>query len=174
MRFSRLCSWLLIGSAFAIAMNGCGGTATLVDPTAVEQARQLKQASPAPVVTPPTPTPPPPAKVDARLQVSVKNVKKATLGLGKITATIEVANPSPVTLTGTVKVTFLKKGQATDKIQNRPISLPPNGKQDLTFTESTWFLDNAQADIEMENGGYDPHGGAGRPAGSSYSAPGTY
>lgn len=163
MRVAQICSLALVAGMLVLA--GCGGTATLVDPTVQDPAKQLKNATPKPVVVAPTPTPTPAPQVNARLTVTVKEIDKATLGLGKLKATLEIVNPSPILLTGTLKITFMKKGQATEDVQTRTVSVPPQQTQTLSVTSTSWFMDNVQAVIEMENGGYDPHGG---------QQPGTY
>lgn len=164
MRVARYMSLLLIGGMLAVA--GCGGTATLVDPTAGDQAKQLKTATPTPVVASPTPTPTPTPQINAQLVVTVKDVDKATLGLGKLKATIEISNPSPILLSGNLKITFMKKGQPTEDVQTKAVSVPPQQKQTLNVTSSSWFMDNVQAVIEMNNGGFDPHGTSGQYSGS--------
>ncbi|HEY9856651.1 MAG TPA: hypothetical protein V6D05_12990 [Stenomitos sp.] len=156
MRVARYLSLLLIGGMLAVA--GCGGTATLVDPTANDQAKQLKTATPTPVIVMPTPTPTPTPVVNAQLIVTVKDVDKATLGLGKLKATLEIKNPSTILLTGTLKITFTKKGQPTEDVQTKTVSVPPLQTQTLNVTSSNWFEDNVQAVIDQANGGYDPHG----------------
>lgn len=156
MRVARYLSLLLIGGMLAVA--GCGGTATLVDPTLNDQAKQLKTATPAPVVVTPTPMPTPAPQINARLMVTVKDVDKATLGLGKLKATLEITNPSPILLTGTLKLTFMKKGQPSSDVQTKTVSVPPQQTQTLAVTSTAWFMDNVQAEIEMSNGGFDPHG----------------
>lgn len=155
MRFSQSCSFWLSGLAIAIAMTGCGGSATLVDPHAVETAAQLKVQSPAPVVVAATPTPAPQPLVNATLRATV-SYKKATLGfIGNNTATVEVTNPSPISLNGTVKVSFTKKGQVMGTPQSKDVTVAPNGNQTLTFTDSGNFLDNAQVEVLTTNGGID-------------------
>lgn len=172
MRVSRIGSLLFIGSALAVAMSGCGGTATLVDPSAITPASQMKNSTPQPVVVASTPMPVATPQVMAQLQVSLKTFKKAFLGMGKSTATVEVSNPSNASLTGTIKVTFTKKGTASGTPQTQTVTVMPHGVQDMTFTASTWFLDNAQAELDFD--GYGAIGsGASRPGGS-YSYPGTY
>lgn len=157
MRVSQLCSLALIAGMLVLA--GCGGTATLVDPALQEQAKQLKNATPTPVVVAPTPTPTPAPPVNAKLTVTVKEIDKATLGLGKLKATLEITNPSSILLSGNLKITFMKKGQPTEDVQTKTVSVPPQQTQTLNVTSTMWFMDNVQAVLEMENGGYDPHGG---------------
>lgn len=164
MRVARYLSLLLIGGMLVVA--GCGGTATLVDPTAVEQAKQLKNATPVPVVVTPTPMPTQAPIVNAQLSVTVKDIDKATLGLGKFKATLEIKNPSSILLTGTLKITFMKKGQPTEDVQTKTISVPPLQTQVMNVTSTAWFMDNVQAVIEMNNGGFDPHGTPGQQAGT--------
>jgi glucose/arabinose dehydrogenase len=170
---------MLVAIALIVAMAGCGGTATLVDPSVVNQSSKLKTSTPTPVIAQATPTPPPPKPVNAQLLASVANVKKALLGLGKCTATITVSNPSPITLTGTVQVTFTKKGvAASEQPQTKSVTLAPNAQQNLTFTSTSWFLDGATVSVQADNGGFDPHGGSssgyGGTVGGGYSSPGTY
>lgn len=156
MRLTQSCSFWLSGLAIAIAMTGCGGSATLVDPQAVEQAAQLKVQSPAPVVVAATPTPTPQPLVNATLKATVTNFKKATLGfIGNYTATVEVTNASPISLNGTVKVSFTKKGSVVGTPQTKDVTVAPNGSQTLTFTDSGNFLDNAQVEVVTTNGGID-------------------
>lgn len=164
MRVARYLSLLLIGGMLVVA--GCGGTATLVDPTAADPAKQLKTATPAPVVVAPTPAPTPTPQINAKLNVLVKEVDKATLGLGKLKTTIEISNPSPILLTGTLKVTFMKKGQPTDDVITQTVSVAPQQTQTLNLSSTSWFMDNVQAVIEMSNGGYDPHGNPGQQTGT--------
>lgn len=160
MRVSRFGSYILVAGALALAIAGCGGTATLVDPGAADEARQLK-ASAAPVVVAATPTPAPtPTPVMAKLQATLTTFDRPLLGLGKSTATFEITNPSNVSLTGTLKVTFLKKGETTsDRLHTQSITVGPNGKQTVSIVETTWLVSSATAEIEMANGGYDPYGG---------------
>lgn len=148
MRMSRICSLLMVASALAFAVNGCGGSATLVDPTAASPSSKLRaSASPGPVVVAATPAPTPAPTADAFLVATVTNVKKPTLGLGKLVATVEVSNPSTVALTGTVKVTFINNDQASGEPQTRNVTVQPKAKETLTFTATSWFLDSAQAEI---------------------------
>lgn len=164
MRVARYLSLLLIGGMLVVA--GCGGTATLVDPTASDQAKQLKNSTPAPVVMAPTPAPTVAPVVNAQLNVTVKDVDKATLGLGKLKATLEIKNPSSILLTGTLTITFMKKGQPTEDVQTKTISVPPMQTQTMNVTSTSWFMDNVQAVVEMSNGGYDPHGTPGQQTGT--------
>lgn len=165
MRISRSCSFWLSGLAIAIAMTGCGGSATLVDPHAVEEAAQLKVA--APVVLAATPTPTPKPLVDATLKASVSSFKKATLGfIGDCKATVEVTNASPITLNGTVKVSFTKKGTVAGVAPTQDVTVAPNGHQTLTFVYNGYFLDNAQVEIVTNNGGID--GGSPNRSGGVY------
>lgn len=141
-----------------LVIAGCGGTAALVDPQAVDQASQLKVAPTPVVVATPAPTPAPAQVVMAQLAVSLTSFKQTLLGFGKATAVVDVSNPSSVLLTGTVKLTFIKNGQPSGTPQTQPVTLSAGARQSLTFTSSTMFLDDAQPEIETANGGYDPHG----------------
>ncbi|HEY9899184.1 MAG TPA: hypothetical protein V6D00_08390 [Pantanalinema sp.] len=152
MRMSRICSLLMVASALAFAVNGCGGSATLIDPTSAGDSSKLRTTgTPAPVVVAATPAPSPTPVADAFLVASVTNVKKATLGLGKLVATVEVSNPSTVALTGTVKVSFINNEKPSGEPQTRTVTIQPKGREVLTFTGTSWFLDNAQAEVTTLN-----------------------
>lgn len=164
MRLAQFTSLALIAGMLVLA--GCGGTATYVDPTANDTAKQLKTATPAPVVVTQTPAPTPTPQINAQLSVRVKEVDKATLGLGKLKATLEITNPSPILLSGNLTITFLKKGVPSKDVQTKTVSVPPMQTQTVNVTSSLWFMDNVQAVIETSNGGYDPHGAAGQLTGT--------
>ncbi|MBO9539935.1 hypothetical protein J7643_05000 [bacterium] len=157
MRISRICSLLMVASALAFAVNGCGGGATLIDPEAVNSSKQLRTTDPtAPVVVAATPAPTPAPVSDAFLTATVTNIKKPTLGLGKLAATVEVTNPSNIALTGTVKVVFINNQQPSGEPQSRTVTVQPKGKETITFTGTSWFLDSAQAEVTTQrtSGGY--------------------
>ncbi|MNY39651.1 hypothetical protein D3C86_1743450 [compost metagenome] len=103
-----------------------------------------------------TPAPTPAPVADAFLTATVTNIKKPTLGLGKLAATVEVSNPSTVALTGTVKVVFINNQQPSGEPQSRTVTIQPKGKETITFTGTSWFLDSAQAEVTTlrTSGGY--------------------
>lgn len=148
MRMSRICSLLMVASALAFAVNGCGGSATLVDPASASDSSKLRTTgNPAPVVVAATPTPTQSPVADAFLVAKITNVKKPTMGLGKLVATVEVSNPSTVALTGTVKVSFINNEQPSGEPQTRSVTIQPRGRETFTFTGISWFLDSAQAEV---------------------------
>lgn len=103
-----------------------------------------------------SPTPPPPA-VDpglanqAVLSAYVKEVKElGFMGLGKITAKVEITNPSARTRSGVLRVQFLDGGNPTANVQTRRVTLQPGEIVVLSFTASAWRLDDADATIEND------------------------
>lgn len=155
MRHFHLTSLSLV--LFALVMAGCGGTAQLVDPQAVESAKQLKMSPSPVVVATPTPAPSVAPVVNAKLAASLTSFKKS-LGMGKATAVVDVSNPSQISLTGTVTVSFINNGAPVGTPETRQVTLSAGARQSFTFTNSTWFLDDAKVEVETSNGGYDPHG----------------
>ncbi len=160
MGYGKMVPWLAVASALVVMASGCGGSANLV-PVGGVNSQTSKNVTPssAPIVVQPSPYMPnqnlPTPGVAAQLQAT-KTVKNGIFG--KITVTVEVSNPSNFPLTGEVKVTFTDGGKATDKIQNKTVTVQPMGKETLTFEDPSWALDDATVEVKTQNGGYDPHG----------------
>lgn len=161
MRKARNGSLLLVGMAMTIAMTGCGGVATTVDPSVVQTASQLNVPTSNSVVSMavPTPAPTPMPRIDATLTATISNFQKAFLGLGKSTATVQITNSSPIALIGTLTVSFTDSGTVKGAPQTQSVTVPPFSSQTQAFSDSSWFLDGATASIVTLNGGVD--GGSG-------------
>lgn len=106
-------------------------------------------ASPAPVL------PAAPVGLTAHvMEVSESNV----LGLGTISARVEVANPTDQPLSGVVRVLFTDQGDPTANAQSRRVTLGPRQVKALVFTAKAWRLDGAEATVETDAGA--PVGGS--------------
>ncbi|MEB3329878.1 MAG: hypothetical protein VKQ33_11660 [Candidatus Sericytochromatia bacterium] len=96
----------------------------------------------------PTPPPAPPTTLSAWV-VEVKEPGfLARLRGARITARVEVENPSGRTLAGRVRVRFLDDGNPTGVLQTRRVTLAPGETQVLTFTVEAGRLDDAEASVE--------------------------
>ena len=162
---TRLSNWTcslapLIASCFVV--SGCGGSGVLVASPAASGNRAIPATSstPLPRAIAPVASPPPAVvtpRVEARLVATLKTLQKATLGMGKSTAEVEVSNPTPILLNGTVKISFAATGRSEPKVQTRTVSLAPQGRETISFIETSWFVKDAQVEIVTQNGGLDPH-----------------
>lgn len=87
----------------------------------------------------------------AVLSAYVKEVKElGFMGLGKITAKVEITNPSARSRSGVLRVQFLDGGNPTANVQTRRVTLQPGEIVVLSFTASAWRLDDADATIEND------------------------
>lgn len=171
----KMVPWLAVASALMLMATGCGGSANLVPVDGVgPQSSMNITPSSTPIVVDPSPyipnqnLPVNPGAGAHQLQVS-KSVKNGTfLGLGAIVVTVEVSNPTNFPLTGEVKVVFTDGGRPTDKMQSRTVTVPPMGKETLTFEDPASRLDDANVEVITQNAGYDPHGGMGGQNGYPY------
>ncbi|MDB5099948.1 MAG: hypothetical protein JWM80_4369 [Cyanobacteria bacterium RYN_339] len=85
------------------------------------------------------------------LNAYVKDVKKnGLLGLGGLTARVEVTNPTNRTLSGRLSVTFTAGGHESGNMQARKITLRPLESQVLTFTANGITLNGAEASISTD------------------------
>lgn len=70
-------------------------------------------------------------------------------GMGKFKATVEVSNPTGVTKTGTLVVTFTNKGEAVEGSPIRQeLTLEAGEKQTFDFEDKHWKTDGVEAEIE--------------------------
>lgn len=110
-------------------------------------------SSPSPSPSPSgSPTPPPPTLDDRPvLSATMVEVKESgLLGMGKITAKVEVENPGNITLSGKLRVMFTDHGDPTANAYVRKVTLHPKEKQTLTFTANAWRLDDAECSIDTD------------------------
>ena len=157
--------WFVATAGLVVLTAGCGGSGVLVTPSSTPAIRSTATPLPRTVVPSPSPSPVPALtapRVEARLQATLKTLQKATLGMGKATAEVEVMNPAPITLQGTIKVSFVATGRSEAKVQTRTITVPAQGRETVSFVETAWFVKEATVEVTTLNGGLDPH------------APGTY
>jgi|GEM_PF-6603731 len=162
--FALRAGWFVATAAMVTLAAGCGGSGVLVSASTAPALRSTTVATPMPRTVMPSPAPTPATSLPravAKLSASLVSLQKATLGMGKATAQVEVTNPAPIALQGTVKVTFSATGR-DPKIQTRSVTIPASGRETLSFVETAWFVKDATVEIETSNGGLDPH------------APGTY
>ncbi|MNK80820.1 hypothetical protein D3C87_1005500 [compost metagenome] len=158
----KMVPWLAVASALVVMANGCGGSANLVPVGGTNnQAKNITPSS-APIVVQPSPYVPnqnlPNTGTANQLQVT-KTVKNGSfLGIGKITVTVQVKNPTAYALSGEVKVTFTDGGKVTEKVQSKPVTVQAMGTETLTFEDPSSALDDANVEVITPNAGYDPHG----------------
>lgn len=170
----KMVPWLAVVSALVVMATGCGGSANLV-PVGGANSQTSKNITPssAPIVVQPSPYIPnqnlPTTGTSSQLQVT-KTVKNGSfLGIGKITVTVQVKNPTAYALSGEVKVTFTDGGKVTDKVQSRTVTVQAMGTETLTFEDPSSVLDDANVEVLTQNAGYDPHGtGYGQGYGQGY------
>lgn len=104
-------------------------------------------ASPSPSASP-TPAP---VATPAGLTAHVMDVEESNvLGLGTITARVEVANPTDQPLSGIVRVLFTDQGDPTANAQSRRVTLAPRSVKALVFSAKAWRLDGAEATVETD------------------------
>ena len=104
-------------------------------------------ASPSPS---PSPTPMPIATPNG-LTAHVMEVKESNaLGLGSITARVEVVNPTDRRLSGVVRVLFTDHGDPTANALAKRVTLEPRQVKALVFKANAWRLDGAEATVETD------------------------
>ena len=131
------------GSSYGSSSSSSyGSTASSYDPygTGTSSTTAVATPAPAPIIV---------ATEASVLNAYVKDVKKnGLLGLGGLTARVEVSNPTNRTLGGKLRVTFTSGGHESGNMQARKITLRPLETQVLTFTASGMSINGAEATID--------------------------
>ncbi len=146
---------VVLGSLFVSLSAGCG---TRVGPQDDPNATPPPATNPTPTpgatpsatpsAEPSVPVVPTPAP---QLQASQKEFKKQLLGwFGKPWVEVMVTNPSNVSLTGTVKVSFTDEGDPTGDDQSKQVTLGAAETQTLKFTATKSNPDAATITVETE------------------------
>lgn len=70
-------------------------------------------------------------------------------GMGKFKATVEIANPTAATKSGTVTVTFLNKGNPVEGgVVEEQVTLDAGEKTTLTFENKKWTTDDVEVEVK--------------------------
>jgi hypothetical protein len=86
------------------------------------------------------------AATGAQLQANLTVLKKGFL-LGRTKVKVDVSNPSTMALTGTLTVTFTKKGKPTSTVKTQAVSLGAGASQSYNFDGAMIGTDGATCDI---------------------------
>lgn len=81
----------------------------------------------------------------------VKTKNGIVFGMGKFKATVEVANPTGATKTGTLVVTFTNRGEAVEGSPiKQELTLDAGEKQTFEFEDKHWKTDGVEVEVEAE------------------------
>lgn len=183
----RRLSLAALSVATAFALSACGTTAPGTDPGYYDDGSYTDPAGGAGGYYPSQPSttnpyqPGYPSTVTpgygASLTATVLKVKNGKLfGMGALTATVEVANPTTQPLTGTLTVTFTNGGKASKYTETQTVSVGAGQTQTVDLTCKNWGVDNATAEVTTDPstlpaGGYaqatNPYGQATNPYGQA-------
>ncbi|MBM3266651.1 MAG: hypothetical protein FJZ01_03295 [Candidatus Sericytochromatia bacterium] len=164
---------MVAGALFVSLSAGCGtrvgpdGDPNVTPPPAAKPTptpAATASVAPTPAPTPVVPTPTP------ELQVSQQAFKKGVLfgWWDKPAVDVMVTNPTALTLSGTVKVSFTKGGTPTGDDQTREVTLGTNQTQTLHFEAKKSNPDAATLGVTT-----NPPVAAPAPAPGAAAAPGT-
>lgn len=154
-RYGSFSSLLVIGTIALSLSAGCGlkRLGPTVDPG--DSPSPAPSASSAPATGSVTPMPAPsapvtPPAVRGNLLASLQGVQTTGFMFTRtVIATVQVLNPSTLTLTGKVTCTF-GKGTGANQVQNQTVNLMAGEQRTITFEEKSWFDKNATVAIQTQ------------------------
>lgn len=156
----KLPALLIAGTLILTLGSGCGGkrVGSLVDPA----EQPAPKETPAPATPTPEPTPPVvvnpnpsnpanpsnPGNTGAQLQAKGELVKNGWVS--SIVIKVIVTNPSTVTLSGEVTVTFTDGGKPTTAVESLRVTVLPGETVTRYVENSKWTLDNATVTVKTD------------------------
>lgn len=157
MSFRRF-SLAALGVGVAFALSACGSAAGTVDPGYYDNGGYTDPTgngsyypSTGATTNPYVNTPVTPGYGTMGLTATVTKVKNGVfLGMGKLTASVEVANPTAQPLTGTVTVTFTNGGKPTKYNQVQSVSVGAGQTTTLNVECKNWAVDNLTVDVTTD------------------------
>lgn len=155
LRIANISSLFVMGVMVLSLAAGCGlkrnPASPLIDPAEAPSPAATTTPAVSPSASPsaspsinPVPVVPP-----VMGELTVKQPVITTTGLlmkRHVIATVEVANPTDQTLSGTVTCTF-GDGSDADQVQSQNITLKAHEVRPLTFDEKAWFDKTAKVQV---------------------------